>query len=157
MMKTRDEIIKALQCCIDLQKNSGKETGTCDICPYTLPEECTCRCLDGLLQDTLDLIKSCEPRVMTLDEAKEATRSAKVVWAEMRGDRVYAGIRVDGENYLAMENNSVIDQDDFNSQFITDSYNTRFRYWTGEPTEEQRQAVAWNDLPPEAPETPPTT
>lgn len=68
-------------------------------------------------------IQSDEPRVMTLDEA----RNVEVVWAEDRSTRaIYP--------YIV--------KNDMNDSKLY-KYGVQWRCWTSRPAEEQREAVKW--------------
>lgn len=49
-MDDLEKVVKGLECCIP--------EGTCEECPYTLPEYGTCESLDELLKDALALLKA---------------------------------------------------------------------------------------------------
>lgn len=65
------------------------------------------------------------PRVMTLEEA----RNVEVVWAEDRSTR---------EIYPCIVKNNMNDSKLY-------KYGVQWRCWTARPTEEQKEAVKWDD------------
>lgn len=97
----------------------------------------------GLIQEMsveiIDLLKEQEPRVMTLEEAFDA----EVCWFE---DRSPYGTIVDACTvYDFGETLKVQCFGDLVYPRSKADHNKIFRFWSSRPTDEQRQAVKWND------------
>ena len=110
-------------------------------------------CKELLLKDALALLRRWEPRVMTL---KEVETSKGFVWVEFHSIN---------ENRLSLEYVNVRVTERFRDSFVlaTDSgiewlrnrgdynrgiwfgINSGWRCWTSRPTEEQREAVKWDE------------
>lgn len=117
---------------------------------FTLVESCwdADRAFDEQLMieavtDAITLLKAQEPRVMTLKEAQTALHNDTVVWVELKGKLICAGIHMDGTDYFMMQNDDVLDVTDFDSGEGAEAYGKQARCWTSRPTKEQRQAVKW--------------
>lgn len=89
-------------------------------------------------------LKAQEPRVMTLKEAQTALHNDTVVWVELKGKLICAGIHMDGTDYFTMQNDDVLDVTDFDSGEGAEVYGKQARCWTSRPTDEQREATPWN-------------
>lgn len=89
------------------------------------------------------MLKAQEARVMTLKEAQTALHNDTVVWVELKGKLICAGIHMDGTDYFMMQNADVLDVTDFDSGEGAEVYGKQARCWTSRPTDEQRQAVKW--------------
>lgn len=75
-MRTRDEVIKALECCKDY---CDEETG----CPYYGDGEAF-ECEEQMRKDAIALLKAQEPRVMALEELDDLRGRGRAVWFEDR-------------------------------------------------------------------------
>ena len=90
------------------------------------------------LDDTLDLLKAQEPRVMTLEEI----RMHEVYWAEREN--------VSRPWPIAMHHirnagllGGLVYQDYMGDDFNAKGYGKTWRCWMSRPTDEQREAVKW--------------
>jgi len=99
--------------------------------------------LHEMYEEVIALVKAQEPRVMTLDEAQTALHNDTVVWAELKGKLICAGIHMDGTDYFMMQNDDVLDVTDFDSGEGSEVYGKQARCWTSRPTDEQREATPW--------------
>lgn len=86
--------------------------------------------------DALTLLKAQEPRILALDEIHRGM----VVWLE-DSDKPDTIIAIGGAS--AGKAKCFITVDDVSVRAWDDEYNVRWRAWTLEPTDEQRQAVKW--------------
>jgi hypothetical protein len=102
--------------------------------------------MDALFADALALLKAQEPRVMTREEVVKNSE-LRVVWVERRNGDICAGIYEKCRNtaggvcavffnFRRVPNNGM---------FSASSYNVSWRCWTSRPTDEQREAVKWDD------------
>lgn len=135
MDELREKVIRGLEMhksglCNTLTPN-GKE-----YCPYWENDD---NCMVALLTDALSLLKTQEPRVMTLDEVKQA--KGRDIWLEMSSkiaedvitaatiescDTVGICTRYKSLNY---------------GKYCVKPYG--WRCWTSRPTDAQREAVKW--------------
>lgn len=145
-MSDREKIIKGLECC-HVQRNGVPPL--CEDCPYMNPMEGTCDALDELLGDALTLLKAQEPRVMTLEELAGAQKTP--VWREtkrahkdlyngwMLAYDIQRGQGITGMRQGMTEPNGRV------GWYKLDDYGKTWRCWTARPTDEQREAVKWDD------------
>lgn len=131
-MRTRDEVIKALECCKDY---CDEETG----CPYYGDGEAF-ECEEQMRKDAIALLKAQEPRIMTLEEVKSATGSD--LFLEISGHpdtKPYmTAVTLEG---VGSKGISV-----YGNTFDFVRYNLRaygWRLWTSRPTDEQRERTPW--------------
>ena len=129
-MTELEKVIKGLEYCAASCKGAWDEGNGC---PYM--SEWTCklmhekdvngRCVDLLAKDALELLKAQMPRVLTLDEYRDAAEKPRgdkpPVWEEW----------IDGNAGWTIP------------QRAYEGYCTRWRAWTGEPSEEMREGTAW--------------
>ena len=118
-MDKLEKVIKGMECCLK---------DDCDNCPYYDPEvdhDCDYfgKCLRGnMYHDTLALLKSQKPRVMTPEEAKNAFvieyRSGKLREAGMK----------------------ILNHADPANAY----YGKIYRVWTSRPNQATREATPWN-------------
>lgn len=91
--------------------------------------------------------KTNEPRVMSLEEAQAALHTERVVWTECEeknGDKVlYIGLQMDGTDYFTMQDDSVMEEIDLDSGMGAELYGKKYRLWTSQPTDEQREMTPW--------------
>ena len=127
-MPDREKVITALAIC----------TGKCKCfgCWYGQNNP-DFRCQDRLKADALTLLREQEPRVMTLDELYDAEyvfyedNRTGVLCLLPSGDDEY-------EIYFTSRHCDII-------QRRKDNYKKSWRCWTVRPTDEQREAVKWDD------------
>lgn len=127
---------KALWCCT--------HPGNCSSCPYDKDAGCLAGCLNDLL---VDARKSLTPRILRLDEIHRGI----AVWIEYKEKPSWLTGFGEITNYkpvtLAIGGASCggarcfIDEFDCSFAVNDADYNIRWRAWTQEPTEEQRQEV----------------
>ena len=135
-MADREKVIRALENCTDEIK--------CRDCPW---ETCENFCLSvkvplDLAKAALSLLKAQEPRVMTLEEIKKA----EVVWLECYG--ICSNMFKAALPWHSLSINNATW--DFKTYPYTEvmflaEYGRNWRCWTSRPTDEQREAVKWND------------
>ena len=95
-----------------------------------------------VVRDALALLKAQEPRVMTWEEAKVNANEGPFIILEVRdstGTEIDYGVLVD-DSY-EMSEGSMLTVCDF--EMLEDDYNKRFRCWTSQPNDDQREAVKW--------------
>lgn len=105
-----------------------------------------CRSAVEWLDDVLALLKTQEPRVMTLDEAQHALHNDIVVWIELKSEifsGLFCGIRKDGTNYFTMQNDDVLSVTDLDDGNNAKLYGKCVRAWTFRPDEKVRAETAW--------------
>lgn len=96
------------------------------------------------VEDAIALLKAQEPRVLTLEEAREALKTDTVIWLEVRCDNeVYACLRMRGKDYFVVENDELLNVDDFEQDTYGKDYGSNVRCWSSRPTDEQREATPW--------------
>ena len=132
-----EKVIKGLECCT-MEAREGlspcqlQTTG--ESCPYWVAERC---CVDELLADTHEFIKSQMPRVLTLGEALGTLEAVYFehekccFWTDayMSNDMLHAELQRFGAPpvYLPLE-----------------SYGKAWRCWNKKPTDEQRRLTMWD-------------
>lgn len=132
-MTIREKVIKGLECCsfVGLCHDKG--------CPYIDSETC----VDDLCNDAIALIK---PRVMTLEEARNALHNEIVVWVEAKSDELYGllcGVRMNGSGYFHMQNDDVLGVTDFDNIEYSEAYGKLIRLWTSQPDEKVMAETPW--------------
>lgn len=127
-MKTREEVIRALEICI------GDVDDNCDYCPYSPEYGKSCNGIEAT-RDALALLKEQEPRVMTREEVIDLLQGS-VVWYEERSESgsflramISDGNGFFGDFYLGVNANEVELK--------------RQRFWTSRPTPEQMANTPW--------------
>lgn len=135
-MADLDRVMKGLECC-----TSAKHPISCDKCDYFGNDEYNdfWSCRISLMRDALTLLKAQEARVMMVEEAQQAEEGT-VVWFEQHTpERDYVSPMVStgdgciGNLYLGI-----------NLQYVKDGAR-EYRFWSGKPTDAQREAVKWNE------------
>lgn len=132
-MTEREKVIKGLECC------QANLLPRCEECPYANIDEGTCFTMNRLHADALALLKAQEPRVMTLEEVKmldsdyyylESMRSPGKELREIVGAYGLTCVTWPSITWAR--------------QTMGDSgYGKTWRCWTSRPTDEQREATAW--------------
>ena len=125
-MSDLEKTIKGHQC--HSEPKQGEEEYFCEFCPY---DECTCG-LD-VPDDALKLLKAQQPRVMTLEEAKNFDfcfcESGNVFVCRIVFDSIdRVIIQQFGKPDIYIDPNE---------------YGIAFRCWTSRPTDEQMEATPW--------------
>lgn len=141
-MTDREKVIKGLEMC------AADESCKNDECPYYALEAGYCE--TQMARDALTLIKELmriqEPRVMTLEELEDW--DGAVFFEACETDMYYALIEnvdltagMDGEYVLV----NVVPGEHYRRIWAGEHYGEIWRCWTARPTEEQREAVKWDD------------
>ena len=134
MTDKRGIIIQAVKQC--LRRNG---CSSCENCPYThISNDFECR--ERLKNDIIVLLKTQEPRVLTLEEVKASVGCD--VWLELFGvwhKNVLTATTIDacGEHSLCTHYEPL----------SYEIYGVKYgwRMWTARPTEAQMEAVKWDD------------
>lgn len=136
-----EKVRKGMECCIKRQ-------------PYTCGEMCPYHddaiCVMKLRQDALALIRQQQERIAELEAAQTArvmtpeevaaVPDGSVIWEEIKSTGICeamirdSNLFANGPDFLALDD--VLDCDD---------YLKNYRCWTQRPTDEQREAVPWNE------------
>lgn len=147
-MADREKVIKGLECCSTYDDYSRK---SCRKCPYNEPEgKRSCK-LHQMRVDALTLLKAQAPRVMTLEELEDALDT--VVWLDIPNTENLA----DGYSLImaySHKNGFIFLESPFGDnpsqdRFEYKDYGITWRCWTSRPTDEQREAVKWDEPPKE--------
>ena len=133
-MTDREKVIKGLECLTRATEFNAKLKSECSECAYKGTD-----CELTVMKDALKVIQAQEPRVMKLEEVDEG----KPYWLEMRGavsEYAICNLNDHGDSAFL----------DFATQLgyktlETDGYGKCWRCWTARPTDEQREAVSWDD------------
>ena len=139
----REKVIFAIENC--LTTDSVTECRKTE-CPFI---SCRESCLEWLLRSALALLKAQEPRVMTLDEARETLRAAEFLYCEDRNDDTGAGGLQRGvlndSGYWDLSNGEYMNLDDLDeSEDLESEYGKTFRFWTSRPSPEQMRETKWD-------------
>ena len=135
----REEVIKGLEVCSDVD-------GNCYDCPYMAnggdPEQCDRQAF----KDALALLKEQEPQVLKLEEVEalpyghvliETDKSGSLRWLDALLFCKNANFSFD---FITLEGRA---------RLLGTEYNREWRCWTSRPTDEQREAVKWDEPPKE--------
>lgn len=135
-MAGREKVIKGLECCL------STDMALCapQKCPYW--EHCGGQAApDELLWDALALLKAQEPRVLTLEEVEtlpygyvliETDKQESLRWLDALLFSKNANFSFD---FITLEGRA---------RLLGTEYNREWRCWTSKPTDEQREATAWD-------------
>ena len=143
-MAEPEKVIKGLEICIRVQDNEKCP----DECPY---RKDICYGTVGLMADALSLLKAQEPRVMNAEELRQYLMVNKNgllshdQWQEL-GQRapLYIEFRRPDEYQVNWRTAENLRPWAMESMFW-DNYNKDRRCWTARPTEEQREAISWEE------------
>ena len=142
-MTDREKVIRGLKCCGRWTEAGIWNEVFCSQCPYDSPE---IGCAHILAADALSLLwADGKPvprpaRLMTEEEVMSQPEGA-VVWREchlFNGQYELRSMVCDGKSHCGDFGLSVECKYDF-------SYRYYVRYWTDRPTNEQREAVKWDE------------
>ena len=129
-MAEREKVIKGLECCI--MRDPDDHT-RCGECPYH-----STMCGNRLKIEALALLKAQQPRVMNLNEIHRGM----AVWLEDR-DKLDVMLAIGGSSAGGAK--CFITEDDRSIAPLDEDYNVRWRAWTREPTDAQREAEPWSN------------
>lgn len=147
-MPDRETLIKAVECRKTAHKRCGnpcERTGACayaawirdpDGTPY-YPYYCD---TERLCEDILALLREQEPRVMTAEEIQED----ELVWIEVpQSDEIWPALLRESDWFdhptWVMRGYALA------AHYLPNRYGKDWRCWTARPTDEQREAVKWNE------------
>ena len=140
-MIDREKIIKGIEYCLQYDR-TGKE---CIRCPYS--EECGTDA-EPLLKDMLAYMKAQEPHVLTLEEMFELRFDDVVYFEALRTNFVIGGIIIDVIPRMPNGKIGLVQfrhpQEPLNNADL-EFYGKTWRCWSARPTDEQREAVKWDD------------
>lgn len=140
-MTEREKVVKAFEFCLMPPSREELENDICshEDCPY-YREYNGGKCISAAVSDALALLKAQEPRVMTIQEIK----NADFCYLEVNGhdgvipvllkhfiDDKYIHVTINGGSVYFFD--------------ITCDVEKLVRCWTSRPTDEQREAVKWDD------------
>ena len=143
-MTKLEQVIKALQLC-RYDPDPGQECKflvSCDICPYW-NDKFGCREID-LFNDALELLTAQQPRVLTLEEVRLQTWDYCYIEAEVKPHSKTLETLC-GTHRLYCTTSIVLERQTRGDE----EYGKTWRCWTARPTEEQRDATPWGELPKE--------
>lgn len=123
-----ETVISGLECC------TTGDLGNCKECPYGI------KACNELLKDAISLLKAQQPRVMTLEEVRLLGKD-DIVWYERKG--VFGQPRPRVVEFVFDDHITFTDGGVWS--FSADGYGERWRLWTSRPTDEQREAMKWNE------------
>lgn len=133
-MTDMEKVISALECI----SNGAKQP--CRDCEYSKREEW---CIAECAKDALSLLKAQEPRLLTLEEVKEAAEQEKPMY-------VHEAKFPESTRWLIPKNAGHYGFEERGSgcQFKYYDYLSKqiggFCCWTAEPTDEQKETVKWD-------------
>ena len=137
-MADREKVIKGLECCAIGLYCPDEE------CPYEKDkEEKQENCIALLARDALEVLKAQEPRVMTLNEVK-ALPAESDVWVEITGAK-WSKPRITATTIHGNGGKEIFG---WLHTFNFAAYGKEIYgwiCWTARPTEEQRNAVKWDE------------
>ena len=126
----------------DIERCICRAPDACRDCSKYSDDSTVIRCMEELLKDALALLKAQEPRVMTLEEVLEQNWDyCYLEYDAVRGReaQIFSG----GRHRL-----TCVTWPSITSMRLSPGdkeYGKRWRCWTSRPTDEQREAVKWND------------
>ena len=138
---TREDVVKGLECCVAYNYK-------CNECPYQDDGGAEDGCYsDELKADALALLKTQEPRVMTLEEIGSALKMP--LWKETKRAHkdlytgwvlaydIQKGLGITGTRLGMSEPSGRV------VWYSLDDYGKTWRCWTSRPSDEQLKAVKW--------------
>lgn len=135
-MDKREKVIKALEECLNASCRGFQPGRYCPI------EDDVWETID----DALALLKAQEPRVMTIEEIEQWNQPD--VWMEKKdgepdicGDYLAPMTRMQYGFWYAI----IVDGSKHPPVLNGDYYGKEWRCWSARPTDEQREATAWDD------------
>lgn len=103
-----------------------------------------------LMRKAHDMLKTREPRVMSLDEARETLHTAEFLYCEDKNDDTRAGgllrgVR-NGSDYWDLINGEYMTPDCLDEgEDLETEYGKTFRFWIAKPTPEQMRDTPWEE------------
>lgn len=137
-----EKVVRGLECCCE--QHGGPEL--CEQCPYTnepFP------CGNAIMRDALALLKEQMPRVMTLEEAREAIRDGGedvIFWEEKTSLNPHVlgiGLRMIDSEEIVFPNNDYVTFDALDDQKVVSEYGSLFRLWSSRPSAEMMENTPW--------------
>lgn len=145
-MADREKTIKGLEICAECNN-------ACAGCPYKAPEQPpSFRCLEGLLHDALELLKSEAPskepaRLLTVDEVK--------AWRSWKQGQLFIEVSLIGALLPCFTEGETVGgetrfwlaayQGEETWQGLK-YYGATWRCWAGKPTKEEQEKWAWRSI-----------
>ena len=133
-----ERVKRGLTCC-----DEANVTAICpEECPYYEP------CYRELIRDARMLLETMEPRVLTLDELDAVfNKQQNHAWPYNSPPYLWMTVnpeirRTDG--FWICWRDIVSCLTDGSPFYTRENYNKSWKIWSKEPTDEQREAVAWN-------------
>ena len=138
----KEKTIKGLEKCADLGH------GFCNGCPYDRDDdgEYAQDCTDELCKDTLELVRSYEPHVMTVEELEDALDT--VVWMEYRSkpeQNTAMQYRLITAYSCKLKYIDLVGFDGMPEMIKYEHIGVYFRFWNLRPYDNQRKAAKWDD------------
>lgn len=105
--------------------------------------------IDGICHEVIEFLESHMPRVMTLEEAREAIRDGGedlIFWEEKTSLNPHIlgiGLRMIDSEEIVFPNNDYVNFDALDDQKAVSEYGSLFRLWTSRPTPEQMAGTPW--------------
>lgn len=131
-------ILMTLECYL----HPEKEIRDCEHCQYRCSKSEWISISKSLLEDIISLLKAQGPRVMTLEEVRDKADHMYLEKHSKTGSDLYGcAIRGDWDGY-GIE--LLMGEYDTARERWSD-YGKTWRCWTSRPTDEQREAVKWDN------------
>ena len=128
-MNKREQVIRGLKCCREMDNPAGWRVGGCYDCPYE-PKKGKEGCTKALKDDAISLMEVQEPRLLTVDDFKDNSDidicGYLPCWVEPNPHSDAATEKL-GWGVVSVGQ-------------IGGVYH---RYWTRKPTQEQSEATPW--------------
>ena len=149
-MPKLEDVIKGLECHKRAMYGEIDEHGiACNLCPYKdMETTCHSRTEGDLIADALALLKEQIPRVMALEEVREIYSSNKAhiwpyytppyLWMENANKRNIVSYWISWSQVVGCIEGQY-------PRYDPDDYGAEWRLWTSRPTDEQMEAVKWDD------------
>lgn len=134
MDNLREKVIKGLKC---IAGENETHNHPCDSCGY---KECQTYiiCIAEIARDALSLLKAQEPKLLTIEEI---TGDGECWFEGINGACGYA------DCYMCTGSKEVeVNRISMKPEYVSwDDFKKKWRCWTSRPTDEQREAVKWDD------------
>lgn len=136
-MSDSEKVIKGLR-----QHCDGSMFDRCGECSYYEIDDKPFECRDALLKDAFALLRVQEPRVLTYEETDAIAHQTEetAIYLERKSDKsLYAAIA--GDTQGRVPNISWLGE----KRNYLSEYGKTWRCWSSRPTDEQREAVQWQE------------